>query len=144
MRFWDTSAIVPLLVRERSTGAVAEAYRMDPDVATWWATEIECVSAVARLERENVLKDVSRALHRLDRLAASWHIVEPTSVVRRTAIRILRVHPLRAADALQLAAARVVAEDHPDAAAFVTLDDQLARAAQREGFHVLQPRSPSG
>jgi uncharacterized protein len=141
MRFWDTSALVPLLVDEPTSRGVHEVFQGDPAVAAWWATEVECVSALVRLEREDVMNDaeLARALGRLDRLAAAWHVVEPADGVRRTAIRILRLHPLRAADAFQLAAARVLAEDHPEAVPFVTSDAELARAAEREGFTVLQP-----
>jgi predicted nucleic acid-binding protein len=46
------------------------------------------------------------------------------------------VHPLRAADALQLAAAVVAAEGIPASLSIVTLDERLAAAARREGFVV--------
>jgi predicted nucleic acid-binding protein len=65
--------------------------------------------------------------------------VQPVTAVRTTAIRLLRVHPLRAADALQLAAAIVAAEDHPATLQLVTLDERLAQAAEREGFEVVRP-----
>jgi len=58
--------------------------------------------------------------------------------VRTTAIRLLRVHPLRTADALQLGAAIVAAEDHPATLPLLTLDDRLAQAAEREGFAVVR------
>jgi predicted nucleic acid-binding protein len=61
------------------------------------------------------------------------------ALVRQTAIRLLRVHPLRTADALQLAAAIAAAEDHPATLPFVTLDERLAQAAEREGFPVARP-----
>lgn len=47
---------------------------------------------------------------------------------------MLRVHPLRAADAAQLAAAFVAAERHPSSLEFVILDMRLAAAARKEGF----------
>jgi len=53
------------------------------------------------------------------------------------AIRLLRLHPLRAADAQQLAAALVLSDFEPRTLPFVTLDGQLAAAARREGFEVL-------
>ena len=65
--------------------------------------------------------------------------IRPTERVRRAAARLLRVHPLRAADALQLAAAIVGSEDRPETLPFVTLDDRLADAATREGFRVIRP-----
>jgi hypothetical protein len=57
--------------------------------------------------------------------------------VRRTAERLLRTHPLRAADALQLAAALIAADHDPTSLAIVCLDERLRVAARREGFIVL-------
>ncbi len=54
--------------------------------------------------------------------------------MRETAIRFLRVHPLRAADALQLAAAFIAAERRPPSLEMVTFDDRLADIARKEGF----------
>jgi hypothetical protein len=60
--------------------------------------------------------------------------------VRERAERLLRVHPLRAADALQLAAALLVFGDKPRGRSFVTLDDALLQAARREGFDAIRPK----
>ena len=139
MRFWDSSAIVPLLVDESSTAAVLADYLRDPDVIVWWATEVECVSALARLEREGSMTTpgMTEALDRLDQLALAWHEVQPTARTRQVAIRLLRTHGLRAADAFQLAAAIAAAEDGPESMPLVTLDARLATAAEREGFRVI-------
>ena len=141
MRFWDVSAIVPLLVDEQSSAAVHRLFDEDPEIVAWWSTGIECVSALARLERDGALHSsaVAEALRRLEALAQAWQEIQPISAVRTTAIRLLRVHPLRTGDALQLAAARVAAEDVPATLPFVTLDGRLALAAEREGFPVVQP-----
>jgi hypothetical protein len=141
VRFWDSSAIVPLLVAEATSAAVMEAYEHDPEMIAWWVTEAECVSALARLEREGSLSPPSMndGLRRLAGLAGSWREVQPVEVVRRTAIRLLRVHALRTADALQLAAAIVAAEGHPASLLLVTLDERLGQAAEREGFVVVRP-----
>ncbi len=106
---------------------------------TWWGSEVECVSAIARLEREDSLssRETTAALGRLDPLVRRWHLIEPVETVRQTARRFLRVHPLRAADALQLAAAFLAAEGQPPSLGFVCLDDRLGAAAQKEGFPVL-------
>jgi predicted nucleic acid-binding protein len=77
------------------------------------------------------------ALQRLRQLTAGWHEVDPSDEIRETAARFLRVHPLRAADALQLAAAFAAAERRPASLEIVTLDDRLANAARKEGFAVL-------
>ena len=141
MRFWDGSAVVPLLVEESTSGAALREYELDPEVVAWWATEAECVSALARLERDGDLTAASmgEALRRLSALTKAWREVQPVTAVRTTAIRLLRVHPLRTADALQLGAAIAAAEDHPAVLPLVTLDDRLAQAAEREGFVVVRP-----
>ena len=136
MKFWDSSALVPLLVRESRTTGLAALYRQDPDVAAWWGTEVECSSAVARLERGGMLDagGTERALSRLDALRRRWQEIQPVADVTMTARRFLRVHPLCAADALQLAAAFVASERRPSTLAFVCLDARLTDAARREGF----------
>ncbi len=140
MRFWDSSAVVPLLVHEATSDAMLATYVEDPDAVVWWATDVECVSALARLERESRLAaaDVADAVERLAALTGAWHEVQPIARARQVAVRILRVHPLRAADALQLAAAVLASEDNPSSLPFVTLDDRLADAAAREGFPVVR------
>jgi predicted nucleic acid-binding protein len=146
VRFWDSSAIVPLLVAEPSSAAVMQAYELNPEVVAWWATAAECVSALARLERDGSLDapSITEGLRRLEGLASSWREVQPVSAVRQTAIRLLRVHPLRTAGAFQLGAAIVAAEGHPATLPLVTLDERLAQAAEREGFAIVRPgRVPS-
>jgi predicted nucleic acid-binding protein len=75
---------------------------------------------------------------RLKQLAARWHEIEPSEILRETALQFPRVHPLRAADALQLAAAFMAAERHPASLQMVTLDERLADAARKEGFVLVE------
>ncbi len=126
-------------MRETRTAAMRDLLRSDPDMAVWWASRVECVSALARVERAGAV--VSDARERLTLLSESWHEIEARDHVRRLAERSLRVHTLRAADALQLAAAMVASEDEPDTLQFVTLDSRLADAASREGFEVIDVAS---
>jgi predicted nucleic acid-binding protein len=107
-------------------------------VAVWWGTPLECASAIARLERVGSpsIAGVLESFARLDSLSESWNEVQPSEEIRETARRFLRVHPLQAADALQLAAAFVASERRPPTLTFVTLDDRLRHAALREGFMV--------
>jgi len=104
----------------------------------WWGTPVECAAALARREREGTLDlaDTGVALDRLRDVAAAWQEIAPSDSVRTTAQRLLRVHPLRSADSLQLAAAIVAAEHEPATLEFVSLDDRLSEAASREGFPV--------
>src|SRR5947209_6102827 len=80
------------------------------------------------------VKGLALVCNRLTQLANGWHEVEPGAIVRENAVRFLRVHPLRAADSLQLAAAFVAAEGRPASLQVVTLDERLADAARKEGF----------
>lgn len=135
MRFWDSSAVVPLLVSEDRTDAALARLRDDPELAVWWGTPVECASAIARLEREGAESaPVAEAFARLDALARAWTEVEPHDEVRQVARRLLRVHPLRAAEALQLAAAYLVSERRPPTLEVVTFDERVRLAALKEGF----------
>ena len=140
MRFWDASAIVPLLMTEPATRPLQALAAKDPAMLVWWASEVECASAIARLEDDGALDEtaVIQAFDRLKRLAGGWHEVDPNDSIREAAVRFLRVHPLRAADALQLAAAFVAAERRPSSLEVVTLDDRLAAAARKEGFVLIE------
>ena len=139
MIFWDSSAVVPLLVREASSEKLLQIYQSDPEMLVWWATELECVSAICRRERDvNVhAGHASSAFGRLKRLAESWHEVQAGDRVKATARRLLRTHNLRTADALQLAAAIAIAQGDASRIVFLTLDDRLRVAAEREGLSLV-------
>jgi uncharacterized protein len=139
MRFWDASAVIPLIADEPTREAMIHRLEEDPQVVLWWGTPVEVVSALARREREAQLgaDDVANAVRALRQLTDSWHEIVPSEAVRRTAERLLRVHPLRAADSLQLAAAVTAADHDPSTLEFVCLDERLNAAARREGFTVV-------
>lgn len=139
MRYWDTSAILSLIVDEPPHERVLELYQQDSQIVAGWATSVEMASAIARREREGRISadEADAALKAAKRLAASWHEVVPSDVVRRTAERLLRVHSLRAADSLQLAAALAAANHDPATLEMVCFDSRLTAAARREGFTVV-------
>jgi hypothetical protein len=82
---------------------------------------------------------MQRGFRRLAVLSESWAEVAPGPPVRVEAERALAVHPLRAADALQLAAALVWRSGDPEVQEFVCLDERLRGAASREGFVLVPP-----
>lgn len=135
MRFWDASALVPLCLDQPRTERARQLHTEDPELVVWWGSAIECASAIARLHREGHLTaaEEARARALLMALKASWFEVQPGDAVREQALRILRLHPLRAADALQLAAALEWGGSPPEGH-FVSFDERLGAAAQREGF----------
>jgi uncharacterized protein len=139
MRFWDASAIVPLVVNESATPAVEALFREDPGQVVWCLTEVEVHSALARRDRDGSLErgPAVTARKSLEELARSWEEIVVLDTVRSRAIRLLRAHPLRATDALQLAAALVVCDEKPEGLPFISLDDRLNDAARKEGFPVL-------
>ena len=139
MRFWDSSAIVPLLIQQPASDRADAWFAEDRDVAMWTLSPAEITSALWRLVREDKLsEDLARSAEsRADELAAASHVVMDVGGTARVARRLLRVHALTAADALQLGAALVWSGNDPSGKAIHTLDRRLAAAAQREGFEVL-------
>lgn len=139
MKYWDSSALLPLVVREAATPATQALLAGDADVLTWWGSRVEAHAALARLLRDGHLDMAAHqvALGRLEGFAAGWNEVIPSDAVRDQAARLLRLHPLRTGDALQLAAAVVASEHRPATLPLVTLDARLRDAALREGFVVL-------
>ena len=138
MRYWDSSALVSLLVDEAGSENRRAVLRQDQGIVTWWGSWVECASAVCRLYREGAIDDagLEQSLDRLGALAAGWVEIRPLDRIRRRAIRLLRVHPLRAADALQLAAALTASAEEPADLEVVCSDARLSAAARREGFAV--------
>jgi predicted nucleic acid-binding protein len=138
VRFWDTSAVVLLLVEHQTSPRVEAWVREDEAIALWTLTPVEVVSALRRLVRENSLaeRDAQVAERRMDELVQASQVVIDVEPVKALATRLLRLHALRAFDALQLGAALHWAEGHPQGRILHTLDGRLALAAQREGFTV--------
>lgn len=139
MNFWDTSAIMPLLVNEKVSSVARRTYKSHGSMTVWWASSIECSSAICRLERDGKFErsDTAAAFEYLQELEISWRIVQPSEAVKDMAVRLLRVHRLSAADAMQLAAALIGCEQRPKSSDFVCLDKRLLEAASREGFRTV-------
>jgi predicted nucleic acid-binding protein len=139
LRFWDSSALVPLLLTEEASLVVRRLFEADPLFVIWRLTEVEITAALWRRvrgrqigpeERNSIQSAFDEILGRANRAAELPAIIE-------RARRILATHPLRAGDALQLAAALFACDDQPATLPLVTLDARLADAATREGFTVL-------
>jgi uncharacterized protein len=138
--FWDTSALVPLCCFQPQSAQARQVARSYSRQVVWWGTIIEAVSSLSRLTREGTLTidDSKQAFARLDYLRSRWNEVQPTEEVRERAERLLRIHRLRAADALQLAAALVWCEGRPRGRALIGADGNLSEAAGAEGFTIIQ------
>jgi uncharacterized protein len=138
VRFWDSSAVVPLLVEQNTSARAAGWVATDDALVLWTVTPVEVVSALQRLLRDKVLEEAvaHRAETRLEEMIGTCHMVIDVESVKVIATRLLRIHPLRAFDALQLGAALHWAEGHPQGRTVHTFDSRLAQAARREGFLV--------
>jgi predicted nucleic acid-binding protein len=141
LRFWDSSALVALLIEEPFSSRARSLIEADPDVLLWSLSEVEIVSALWRRRRAGELDEKSRvaAQRYLDDLLPACATVTDIGLVVQRARRVLGLHVLRAADSLQLAAALIACDDRPELLPFVTVDDRLAEAAAREGFNVEAP-----
>ncbi len=139
MKFWDASAVIPLCLEEPNTGGVREIAKNDGAIVVWWGTPVECYSAVARLHREGFWEhhEEEQVSEILSSLSSAWTEIVPGEDIRDIAIRILRNHPLKSADSLQLAAAIVWADRKPKGHDFVCFDQRLREAARKEGFTLL-------
>jgi len=138
MKFWDSSALLPLFVEEEYSAELTKVAKEDQSIVVWWSASVECRSAFARLHRENLLTSAQedRVIELLATLAGIWSEIMPSENVRRAAYRLLMLHPLRAADALRLAAAMIWASSAPSDSDFVCLDRRLNEAAKKEGFRI--------
>jgi uncharacterized protein len=134
--YWDTSALIPLLVKEATSGSYRRIAR-ETEIVTWWGAAVECASGIERRvgEGESPVKTAA-AYRNLYELLPHWREIHPSESLRRSAIRLLRTHRLRAADAIHLAAATVASDFAPTTARFLTADARLKVAAGREGFVV--------
>lgn len=139
MKYWDSSAIVPIVVQEPRSIAVRGLLHRDEGMVVWWGTLLECYSSLARRVKEGVFpeSDLRRARTALEALAEMWTEILPGVSLRQSAERAIFLHALRAADSLQLASALVWARHQPHRHEFVCLDHRLREAAKAEGFRVV-------
>ena len=138
MRYWDASALVPLIVAEPDSDLVRGWLSDDDHIVTWVWTRTEIASAVERRTREGLLSRPQRraVLERLAVLADRWDEVTEVLAVRSRAHALLARHPLRAADAGQLGAALLVQEQLAGPLTFVCRDSRLLTAADVEGLRL--------
>lgn len=139
MRFWDSSALVPLFLQQPMSRTAETLLREDKEMVIWWGSLVECSSALTRSVREDSINrsTAQSAQRAIGELGAGAYEIQPAEEIRFRAVRLLNVHPLRAADALQLSAGLVWCGENTRGAAFVCLDSRLREAASKEGFDVL-------
>ncbi len=146
MAFWDSSAIVPLLCHQPESSIVRQHLRRLKRVIVWWGTSVEACSALARLRRDGDItqREFDQGMKKLMLLRDSWSEITPTARLRGIAESLPGTDELRAADALQLAAALVWTDERPRYKPFVCFDRLLIGAAQSRGFAVYEYAGPRG
>lgn len=136
--FWDSSALVPVCIDEQASARARILLRAFVPVV-WWASSVEIYGAICRLHRNQEIRDREKqaAIARLRRISLGWREMLPDDRVRDLASDSLEKYSLRAADALQLAAALAWCQQRPSRRNFITADQRLAEAARSVGFSVL-------
>jgi predicted nucleic acid-binding protein len=135
--YWDSSALIPLCVSQPQS-ANAKLLYARYNIIAWWATQVEIMSGLTRLERMGQISHdrflIGKQL--AQRILQRWNSVDSPPSIASLACSLLELYPLRAADALQLAVALEVSEQQPQSYIFITADQRLADAARRIGFSV--------
>ncbi|MBW1751744.1 MAG: type II toxin-antitoxin system VapC family toxin [Deltaproteobacteria bacterium] len=138
MKFWDSSALVPLIVAEKETDYCLKTLSGDQEMLIWCLSKVEVISALCRIVRDEKFSesDFNKAKKQFNELIQRAYEVKAIEKVRNRALRLLEVHPLRAADACQLASALVATQEDPDRLSILSFDERLKSAAAKEGFDV--------
>ena len=138
MKFWDSSALVPLIVKEKETRYCLKTLSDDQEMLVWCLSKVEVISALSRRLRDKAFgeEEFQKAKRHLNDLIERAYEVQAIEKVRARALRLLEVHPLRAGDACQLAAVLVATQEDPHRLAMVCFDQNLKNAALKEGFLV--------
>jgi predicted nucleic acid-binding protein len=136
--FWDASALATLCVTLKVTPQ-ALMFEGNYRIAVWWGTPVEIASALAQLLRRMEITPAmfTQAKLQAGGLANLWDVVQPSTKIALDACVVVERYPLRAADALQLAAARAWCAGKPNGKVFLTFDRRLREAAELAGFTLL-------
>jgi len=137
LRFWDSSALVPLIIDEPTSMVVRRLMMRDSHIIASYLTPVEITSSLwrRRHHREISAEAHLRADAAFAEITRRWSAISAPEAVER-AIDLLARHPLRAADSVQLASA-LLARERFGHLPFVTFDLDLMDAARAEGFTVL-------
>ncbi len=136
--FWDSSALVPLCVRQTASPGLRTLWRQSSRIVVWSGSTVEIRSALSRLQRDRHIdaKGLQLAVARLEAMRRGWHEIISSEKMRLIAEDLPDTYGLRALDSFQLAAALVWCKEKPKGRLFVCVDIRLSEAAQKAGFTV--------
>jgi uncharacterized protein len=146
--FFDSSALVKRYVQERGSAWVREVTAAAGGhlIHLSLLTVAELASALARRQREGQLNGQARerlfGAFLLD-CASTYLLLRIEEDVLEQAIMLLNRHPLRTADAIQVATAVLLSDTLPldpfGPVTIVSSDDRILQAAAREGLPIENP-----
>lgn len=136
--FRDSSALVPLCVRQTSTQNFRRLWRSSDRISVWSGSTIEIRSALSRLHRENLFDDkgLQFSISRLEAMRSQCREIVASQKLRSIAEDLPDTYGLRALDSFQLAAALVWCKEKPKGRSFISDDIRLIKAARKAGFTV--------
>jgi predicted nucleic acid-binding protein len=139
MVYFDSSAVVALYVAQAISPNARSTRRTAGALATSWLTYAEVLATLRLMGRRRLLTTASEQLA-ISRFLVDWSSFQRLLLDRRVAAhvrRLLSAHPLKGADAVQLASALILARRAADGGvpfSFATDNRTLARAAMAEGL----------
>jgi len=136
--FWDSSALVPLCVRQTSSQSFRRLWRSCDRISVWSGSTVEIRSAFSRLHREALIDDkgLQFSISRLENMRQQWREIVTSEKLRSIAEDLPDTYGLRALDSFQLAAALVWCKEKPKGRLFICDDIRLSDAARKAGFTV--------
>ncbi len=141
--YFDTSALVPLVIEEPSSANCGELWDAALRVVTCRLAYVESAAALALAERLGRISaaDARRAGRQLDVLWPQLDLVEIDDVLTRAAAAAARCHGLRGYDAVHFAAA---CELGFDGVVAVSGDARLLSAWRTAGIATADSNIPPG
>jgi predicted nucleic acid-binding protein len=123
VKFWDTSALVPLVTQEDKSSVAQDLLEADRNVAVSFITPVELTSTLWRRGRRwHDQASFRRSLFKAAELESNWTLVDDVEPIIKLARRLITEHVLRSGDAIQLAAALFLVDGHPEDLPFVSHD----------------------
>lgn len=139
--YFDTSALIPLLVEEPGSAVAEQLWDQAEHVASVRLVYAEARAALAQAERLGRLtsRQLQRLVYQLEDLYAQLDRVEVDDALVRQAGRLAQDHALRGYDAVHLAALHRIADDQT---VLVSGDHDLCAAAAALGVATANTARP--
>lgn len=141
MIYFDTSALAKkYLKKEKGRSKVIELLDSNPQhLASSTLTNLEITSALTRRQRE--ISGFDKAMQSFSDDWGLFIVWTIDDALLASAVALIRLYKLKAADAIHLATACSIRKHIKDRLLFVSSDQELLAAANKEGFLVIDPEA---